>query len=264
MPTDGKFRFSVLVAGQSMPEYLKDGKVYVESDLYTPASYYQEVEEVANGERELQRTPVTPYKLLIHLGPLCETSAIFVYVDGVQVARFVMEKNQTRVLKGFEEKTGIRELLFALPKLESNGITERRKSHVGTIQVLRHEGSFIKEEYRPISEVPFIQASKANAQDITGGRYTMSTTKKGRFIQRGKPYSVQLKALWKIGRECGRLAVHYRMPHCLKEMGIELKTVDWSKMPNNIKKADGSKDTDVPVNEQTSTDCDGSIYAPAL
>ena len=96
MPTDGKFGFSVLVAGQPMPEYSKDGKVYVESDLYTPASYFQEVEEFANGEREVQRTPVTPYKLLIHLGPLCDTSAIFVYVDGVQVARFVMEKNQTK------------------------------------------------------------------------------------------------------------------------------------------------------------------------
>ena len=79
-----------------MPEYSKDGKVYVESDLYTPASYLQEMEEFVNGEKEVQRTPVTPYKLLIHLGPQCETSAIFVYVDGVQVARFVMEKNQTK------------------------------------------------------------------------------------------------------------------------------------------------------------------------
>ena len=96
MPTDGKFGFSVLVAGQSMPEYTKEGKVYIESDLCTPVSYYQEVEEFANGERECQRTPVTPYKLLIQLGPLCETSAMFVYVDGVQVARFVMEKNQSR------------------------------------------------------------------------------------------------------------------------------------------------------------------------
>eukprot|EP00731_Ephydatia_muelleri_P030620 Em0022g134a len=240
MPSDGTFGFRVLVAGQPIPEYSKDGKVYVESDLCTPVSYYQEVEEFANGERELQRTPVTPYKLLIHLGPLCETSAIFVYVDGVQVARFVIEKNQTRVLKGFEEKTGIREFLFALPKLESDGIADKTRSHVGTIEVLRHEGSFIKEEYRPVSEVPFIQASKASAQHVTGGRYTMSTTKKGRLIHRSKPYTAQLKTLWKIGRECGRLSVHYRMPHCLREMDIELKTVDWSKVLNSAKEVDSN------------------------
>ena len=173
------------------------------------------------------------------------------------------------MLKGFEEKTGIREFLFALPKLEvsrlepttesyklcyrqnvfylyllsigqSDRCVDKRRSHVGTIEVLRHEGNFVKEEYRPISEVSFSQASKANASDVTGGKYTMSTTKKGRFIHRSKPYAVQLKTLWKIGRECGRLSVHYRMPHCLREMGIELKTVNWS---NVITKEADPKET---------------------
>ena len=131
---------------------------------------------------------------------------------------------------------------------------------MGTIEVLRHEGSFVKEEYRPISEVTFSQASKANARDVTGGKYTMSTTKKGRFIHRSKPYAVQLKTLWKIGRESGRLSVHYRMPHCLREMDIELKTVDWSKVLNGAKDADAKQ----PAKEHTTTECDGRVYTAAL
>lgn len=148
--------------------------------------------------------------------------------------------------------------------LQSDGIADKTRSHVGKIEVLRHEGSFIKEEYRPVSEVPFIQASKASAQHVTGGRYTMSTTKKGRYIHRSKPYTAQLKTLWKIGCECGRLSVYYRMPHCLTEMGIELKTVDWSKMLNSAKELN-SKDAKSPrVDECAPTECNSVAYAAAL
>ena len=58
----------------------------------------------------------------------------------------------------------------------------------------------------------------------------MSTTKKGKLIHQVKPYDVQLKKLWRIGRECGRLTVQYRMGHTLKGMGVELKPTDWSKI----------------------------------
>jgi len=58
----------------------------------------------------------------------------------------------------------------------------------------------------------------------------MSTTKKGRYIHRAAPYNVQLKKLWRIGPECGRLTLNYRMGHTLEEMGVALKPTDWSRV----------------------------------
>ena len=65
---------------------------------------------------------------------------------------------------------------------------------------------------------------------MTEGKYTMSTTKKGRYVHRTRPYDVQLKKLWRIGDESGRLVVNYRMGHTLQEMGVELKSIDWSRV----------------------------------
>lgn len=65
---------------------------------------------------------------------------------------------------------------------------------------------------------------------VTAGKYTMSTTKKGKLIRQIKPYDVQLKKLWRIGRECGKLTVRYRMGHTLKDMGIQLRPIDWTKV----------------------------------
>ena len=50
MPSDGNFGFSVLIAGLPVPEYRHEGKVYVESNLWTPVSYNQRVRELAYGE----------------------------------------------------------------------------------------------------------------------------------------------------------------------------------------------------------------------
>lgn len=96
MPSDGHFAFSVLIGGQRVPEYHKDGCVYVESDLWTPFSYEQEVKELVNGEVEVQSYPVTPYQLFLQLGPNEEKSAFFIYVDGVLVNKVLMEKGECR------------------------------------------------------------------------------------------------------------------------------------------------------------------------
>ena len=45
--------FSVLIAGLPVPEYHQDGKVYVESNLWTPVSYNQRVREMVYGEVRL-------------------------------------------------------------------------------------------------------------------------------------------------------------------------------------------------------------------
>lgn len=96
MPSDGHFGFVVLVGGVPVPEYDKDGRLFVESNLWTPFSYQQEVTELVNGEKEVQSYPVTPYQLLIRTGPQCEKSAYFVYVDGVLVTKVLLERGEFR------------------------------------------------------------------------------------------------------------------------------------------------------------------------
>lgn len=96
MPSDSFFGFSVLVAGRPVPEYAHEGRVFVESSLNTPFSYNQQTEELVNGEKEIQQSPVTPYQVFIHLAPHCETSVIFIYVDGVRVTKLLLEKGQSK------------------------------------------------------------------------------------------------------------------------------------------------------------------------
>lgn len=114
--------------------------------------------------------------------------------------------------------------------LQKDTVEDKRKSKIGTIEVVRCDASYVKEEYRPIRDTNFNQANKKDAFKVTEGKYTMSTTKKGRYIHRSAPYDVQLKKLWRIGRECGRLTVNYRMGHTLEEMGIPLRSTDWSRV----------------------------------
>lgn len=138
-----------------------------------------------------------------------------------------------RIIQGFTDKDGVREFLFALPRYAANRddrLDQRRQSKIGTIEVARCEASFVKEEYRTVHDTTFNQANKKDAFKVTEGKYTMSTTKKGRYLHRAAPYNVQLKKLWKVGPECGRLSVRYRMGHTLEDMGVELKPTDWSKV----------------------------------
>lgn len=114
--------------------------------------------------------------------------------------------------------------------MQEDKLDKRRQSKVGTIEVVRCEATYVKEEYRPVNDTNFNQANKKDAFKVTEGKYTMSTTKKGRYIHRAAPYDVQLKKLWRVGPECGRLTVHYRMGHTLEDMGIDIKPTDWSKV----------------------------------
>ena len=98
MPSDGMFAFHVLMGGYPVPEYTHEGQVYVESNLYTPFSYDQEVSELVDGEKEVQNFPVTPYQLLLSLSHEAdEASAFFVYVDGVLVTKVLLEKGESRL-----------------------------------------------------------------------------------------------------------------------------------------------------------------------
>lgn len=246
MPSDGYFGFTVLIAGRPIPEYLHDGRVYVESNLSTPFSFNQQLEEVVDGEKEVQNCPVTPYQLFIQLAPHCDTSVVFVYVDGVRVTKLLLEKGQSKIVKGFEDKEGIREFLFALPRFavdKSDRLDKKRQSRIGTIEITRCDASYVKEEYREVKGVEFHQATKKDAYKVTEGKYTMSTTKKGRYIHRSTPYDVQLKKLWRVGPESSRLTIHYRMGHTLQDMGLELKPIDWSRVIVRRRSSSGSGST---------------------
>jgi hypothetical protein len=121
-------------------------------------------------------------------------------------------------------------ILFFSSFAQSDRISNKRESRIGRIEVVRCETSYVKQEYRKTADTVFNQATKKDAYRVTAGKYTMSTTKKGKFIHQTKPYDVQLKKLWRIGRECGRLTVHYRMGHSLEAMGIQLRATDWTKI----------------------------------
>lgn len=123
---------------------------------------------------------------------------------------------------------------------QDDRLDKKRQSRIGTIEITRCDASYVKEEYREIKGVEFNQATKKDAFKVTEGKYTMSTTKKGRYIHRSTPYDVQLKKLWRVGPESSRLTVHYRMGHTLQDMGVELKPIDWSRVIVRRRSSSGS------------------------
>ena len=96
MPSDGNFGFSVLVGGLPVTEYRLEDRVLIESDLWTPTSYKQLVKEVVYGEVEEQEWPVTPYQIKLSVEPHCPISWYDVYVDGSQVAHWVLDGGQSK------------------------------------------------------------------------------------------------------------------------------------------------------------------------
>ena len=92
MPTNGRIGFSVRIGGSDVPEYYKDDQYYIESNLFTPFSYRQEVRELAYGEMEVQEWPVTPYEVSVNLSPNEDTSSVQLIIDGVVVDTVILER----------------------------------------------------------------------------------------------------------------------------------------------------------------------------
>ena len=88
----------------------------------------------------------------------------------------------------------------------------------------------------------------------------MSTTKKGRYIHRTAPYDVQLKKLWRVGRESGRLCVNYRMGHSLEEMGIQLRPTDWTRVI--VRKSSSSPPSSPPSSPNATKPSDSTSPQP--
>lgn len=89
----------------------------------------------------------------------------------------------------------------------------------------------------------------------------MSTTKKGRYIHRSAPYDVQLKKLWRVGRECGRICVNYRMGHSLEEMGVQLRPTDWTRVI--VRKSSSSPPSSPPSSPNAQTSSTSSPPPPS-
>ena len=112
-----------------------------------------------------------------------------------------------------------------------------------------------------MSDTKFYQANKKDARIVTAGSYTMSTTKKGKYLNRTRPYEVRLKKMWKMDAEVGRLVLNYRMGHTLEDMGITLKPIDWTKTHSQRTSSTGSEysEENLSVKEQEapidSSDC---------
>ena len=96
MPTDTKFSFSVLIGGRPVPEYKQNEEYMIESNLFTPYSYKQEVRELVSGELEVQEWPVTPYEVQVFLLPKMPTSWFELFIDGVKVQKFILKGGQNR------------------------------------------------------------------------------------------------------------------------------------------------------------------------
>ena len=88
---------------------------------------------------------------------------------------------------------------------------------IGTIEVVRRSTSFLCNEYRHREDIDFDQANKKDANEVTGGEHIMSTTKKGRLLEQVHPSQRQeMKTIWDVGGELGRLSVEYHMGHTLQ------------------------------------------------
>ena len=105
-----------------------------------------------------------------------------------------------------------------------------------------------------MSDVQFYQANKKDAHSVTNGRYTMSTTKKGKYLNRTRPYEVRLKKIWQIREEVGRLTLHYRMGHVLEEMGIKVMPVNWTRSSSS-RSTSSSSESSVTSHRTVQSDC---------
>lgn len=116
--------------------------------------------------------------------------------------------------------------------IQVDRVAAGRKTEIGTIKVQRFAATFVRKEHRDTKSkhhrgIDFSQANKKDAKEITGGSYTMSTTKVGRIIEETTADHSGMVSIWDIGEQLGELIVHYHMPYTLIEKGVRLVKMDW-------------------------------------
>ncbi|XP_028392070.1 uncharacterized protein LOC114516718 [Dendronephthya gigantea] len=235
MPKNDIFSFDVLLGGEPVIEYEKDGQTYVMTNLMHETTYHEERVEFVDDREERQRIPVTPYQIALTLTSLkLQQVWAEVYVDGSFIRQILLRQGQKFILKGFNDGEKIREFLFSLPRFgrdKDDHIEESRVNKVGCISVHVYEAKYKGKKMRgKFSEksLDYIQATKKDTTIVTKGNYTMATTKPGRCIEDlaartgGKRKRSDEVDIWYKEQEVSKLDVKYHMRHTLVDMGIQM------------------------------------------
>ncbi|CAC5418375.1 unnamed protein product [Mytilus coruscus] len=241
MPSNADFRLNILVGDTLLPEYEKDGIVYVESNFFTPHSYKQQAEENVNGETEVQSWPVTPFSVCIETEPSSQACYYRVYVDGQKVTSKSVTPGTKRVIKGFRDGTLVREFLFSLPRFAKNEfdrIDGNLSSKVGIIEVESCYATLKTTQKRMRNKkLEYDQANKKDCGRVTGGSYLMSTTKAGRVV--GMKNSFRNVDFWNVHSVTSRLSVKYVTAQTLQDMNVNPTSLH--SRPNILRKRSGNR-----------------------
>ena len=138
--------------------------------------------------------------------------------------------------------------IYPLTPTQKDRVKADREGRVGKIEVIRKEASFSHRQPIPAhdesKECKFKQANKKDVKNITKMDYTMTTTKRGRYIREGKPYDrpqtpggknssgsrtpkMTVTDMWDIGRTLGSLSVEYHMTQTLVDWNVRIRRVGW-------------------------------------
>ncbi|KAK3589956.1 hypothetical protein CHS0354_034978 [Potamilus streckersoni] len=225
MPTCADFKFSILVGGQPIPEYEKDGTYYAESNLFTPFSYRQPVEEIVGGEVERQAWPVTPYQICIEATPQTPHCFYRVFLDGQKVESLSVKPGKIRLVKGFRDGTTVKEFLFSLPRFardEDDRMDSQCCTRIGLIEVECYNAVYKNTKRIEMTrKMTFDQANKKDSYNVTKGSYLMATTTSGQVI--GHKTRFRLTDSWNVISLRSKLCIKYVTAQSLTEMGFTVR-----------------------------------------
>ncbi|XP_006820006.1 uncharacterized protein LOC102802113 [Saccoglossus kowalevskii] len=226
MPSNDYFKFHVLVEGDAIPEYTKDGQAYVESDLFTSSSYMTQTVEEVHNELEVQQWPVTPYQVEITSADFAPDRLFRLFVDGKLVVSKVLGNGRSCLIKGFRVGNTIKEFLFSLPCYMINEhISDLpNPEKVGFIIVECCNISYGSPSHSYTKPFQYNQATKKDVHMITNGNYTLVTTKVGKEVE-SWTVNPNRQSYGRIiaGDILSTLSVKYMISHDLIEMGIHLQ-----------------------------------------
>ena len=95
MPKNDVFSFDVLLGGEPVIEYEKDGQTYIMTNLMHETTYYEERIEFVDDTEERQNVAVTPYQIAITLTSLkLQQAWAYVYVDGSFVKQIFLQQGK--------------------------------------------------------------------------------------------------------------------------------------------------------------------------
>lgn len=221
-----------------MPEYQRDGRVMIESNLFTPVSYKVRKRQIVDGELREHEFPVTPYQVRVDVKATVPKSLFRLYVDGVLVNWNIIGGGKSFIFKGVCGSSGTRELLFA-PSQSISAVQPERvectagTSKTGIIEVVQYEASYRGSQHKQWKGVSLRHNNNNESGTVPYSNYCHSViSMEGKLVEGHNQYGYF--NIWDVGREVGRQCVEYHMPQTLRDMGIYLAAVDWGKAPPTL------------------------------